>query len=534
VPLSDLFGAETLFARYLDGADALLLDQLPHFAGGAKDWLRPASAPVTVDAEAREKFLHELADTNAALGVDAALVERVRKASAGSIRFVVTGQQPGAVGGPLMTLYKIASAIAVAREVEEKAGVQCVPLYWVGSDDVDFSEIRELVLVTDQLEPVSSKFNSTDFEAGSAVGNVSASADRQLWEGVSDMISNLPGAGRVSGVLSDCLRDGGDHGEVVARLLVVLTKGMIAVVDGRDPGLRRVTRDLILKYFDDEDEVKSMVAASGEQLASAGYHAQLELGTDSGVFLVQEGRRQKVPVAKREDARQQVENDITSASAGVVLRNLIQDAVFQPVAVVLGPAEVAYRAQLASAYLHMGVERPIVFPRMFATVVPSEIAEAGAHTRVPMRDLVIEPLKFRSAVYTGMVDPETSEVADDLLVAFRSNSRLLLEAAAKALDERGIDKFKKRIADTEKRLIQTLLTVNDTGKVAALQRWPGLAYVTDLFARREKPQERYLSLLTPFLFGNPDAIDSILELAASHVAATMDGHPEHVVYSFTL
>src|SRR5213078_2374491 len=53
---------------------------------------------------------------------------------------VTTGQQPGLFTGPLYTIYKALSAIALARRLERERGVPVVPVFWVAGDDHDFAE----------------------------------------------------------------------------------------------------------------------------------------------------------------------------------------------------------------------------------------------------------------------------------------------------------------------------------------------------------------------------------------------------------
>ena len=55
---------------------------------------------------------------------------------------VVTGQQPGFLGGPLYVLYKALSAIALARWTEANCGAPCVPVFWVAGEDHDIDEVR--------------------------------------------------------------------------------------------------------------------------------------------------------------------------------------------------------------------------------------------------------------------------------------------------------------------------------------------------------------------------------------------------------
>ena len=60
--------------------------------------------------------------------------------TAGEVLVVTTGQQPGLFSGPLYTVYKALSAIALARRLERERRVPVVPVFWVAGDDHDFAE----------------------------------------------------------------------------------------------------------------------------------------------------------------------------------------------------------------------------------------------------------------------------------------------------------------------------------------------------------------------------------------------------------
>src|SRR5881409_4196382 len=60
--------------------------------------------------------------------------------AAGEVLVITTGQQPGLFTGPLYTVYKALSAIALARRLERERRVPVVPVFWVAGDDHDFAE----------------------------------------------------------------------------------------------------------------------------------------------------------------------------------------------------------------------------------------------------------------------------------------------------------------------------------------------------------------------------------------------------------
>src|SRR6476646_9891092 len=96
-----------------------------------------AAAARSTDAE----VVAVLREQQARLPASAARAAAVDALACGGAAVVATGQQVGLFLGPLYGLYKAASAIAVARELQRESGVPCVPLFWLQTEDHDFAEI---------------------------------------------------------------------------------------------------------------------------------------------------------------------------------------------------------------------------------------------------------------------------------------------------------------------------------------------------------------------------------------------------------
>ena len=67
---------------------------------------------------------------------------------AGDALCVTTGQQPGLFLGPLFTMYKALSAVALAAGLQHRLERPVVPVFWVAGDDHDFLEAAEHGRVT--------------------------------------------------------------------------------------------------------------------------------------------------------------------------------------------------------------------------------------------------------------------------------------------------------------------------------------------------------------------------------------------------
>ncbi|RLI72748.1 hypothetical protein DRO91_04170, partial [Candidatus Heimdallarchaeota archaeon] len=69
------------------------------------------------------------------------------------VKFVITGQQPGFLTGPLYTIYKTLSAINYAEKYSTKE-LKLIPLFWNASEDHDVEEVNNIWILNKQNEIV--------------------------------------------------------------------------------------------------------------------------------------------------------------------------------------------------------------------------------------------------------------------------------------------------------------------------------------------------------------------------------------------
>ena len=60
---------------------------------------------------------------------------------------VIGGQQAGFLGGPLFTTYKILSVLRAASWLADRLGTCVVPIFWLATEDHDFTEINRIRLL---------------------------------------------------------------------------------------------------------------------------------------------------------------------------------------------------------------------------------------------------------------------------------------------------------------------------------------------------------------------------------------------------
>lgn len=527
VPVERLAGSTPLYRDFVSRPDSRVHRRVGGFRSDAEAWRRALAPARGVDARLIERMVAD----NTALGASRETLDRLRALAGGETRAVLTGQQPGVVGGVLLALYKAATAAALAHEIEARWRTPCVAIFWLGSDDDDFEEIRELAIVGDALSVVSASVDAAAHAPGRRVGDIAGADVARVWEAVGPFLPKGDGARDVSVRVGAAVRAGDDLGRIAARVLVGFTEGKLAVVDGREPSLREASREMLLSFFDREDALRSLVREGGEALVAEGYHAQLDTGTDSGLFLVRDGTRRRIPPEARDTARAEFARDITTASPGVVARNLVQDAVFAPAAVVLGPAEIAYRAQLARVYDVLGVEKPVAFPRLAATFVPPAVAGAVDEYGVDAALLSTDPAAWVAGVMRALESARTASAAQAFEDVFRTEASRFVAVVSERLDARAREKLERRVAELASRVTTTVRGAVEQDSLAAASKWPWLSRAAELFARSGEAQERFLSALVPYTFHGRDAWNLVGDVAADHVRDALDGRVLHRVYS---
>ena len=110
---------------------------------------------------------------NRAWGACAKTLENIQRLRDGA-HAVVTGQQVGLFGGPVLGLFKVASVLSLAKQVES-AGVDCVPVFWMASEDHDLAEVNQSLLLTADFQLAPFRVE-TEGKADSPVADVRLAA----------------------------------------------------------------------------------------------------------------------------------------------------------------------------------------------------------------------------------------------------------------------------------------------------------------------------------------------------------------------
>jgi bacillithiol biosynthesis cysteine-adding enzyme BshC len=360
-----------------------------------------------------------------AIEASGAAKQRLESVAAGRGVVVTTGQQPGLFGGPIYTLSKALSALALADALQKATGVPVAPVFWAATDDTDFKEASSTVIAVpgaaqllriDHSEPLGRPMSvmplgdtSTELEA------LARSAASTIDRTPLDLLARFYTPDATIG------------SAYVAFLRALFAPLGIAVLDASHPATRAAAKTELTTALEKADEIATAVSDRNRELEAAGFPPQVQdVPGLSLVFSAASGGRKRIPIKA---GRKHLASD--DLGPNVLLRPVIERAILPTATYIGGPAEIAYFAQIAPIANVLGVARPAILPRWSCTIIephverimeklhlvpddlrdPHEAESRVARSRLPTR--VIEELNETRAMLESRLDALTKSVVEE-------------------------------------------------------------------------------------------------------------------------
>lgn len=373
-------GSASFLDRYRSG------DLAPYFVRAPGDLGAGLDRPPLDDPDGLADALAEQARARGDLPAQLDAIERLRDPAT---RAIVTGQQAGLLLGPTFTLSKAITALRLARRLDRPER-PVVAVFWVASQDHDTAEIDHAYLLTreERLERLSLPFPG-ERPAGRTPW-------RAAWtERLDDRLAELA-PGEPGDDARRRIREAYGEADTVAdafsRLLGSLLgdQGLI-VLDPMRHGIAQRFAPVLLRDLRHPRAGSDAIRDAGDRLRARGLRPQLGRSEDATNLFVQEtpdGPRKLLRYDGRrfhpdgsperrwthDDLEARLADDPLAITPAAGLRPVVQDAALPTAAVVVGPGELRYFAQLRGVYEHHEVPMPTIWPRAFATVLEPPVA----------------------------------------------------------------------------------------------------------------------------------------------------------------
>lgn len=339
-------------------------------------WMKDEAGAIRYDPARRERVAAILLRQNEAWGASPKALENIRRLRAGAAT-VVTGQQVGLFGGPLFSIFKALTAVKLAESATH-GGIDCVPVFWLATEDHDLEEVSHILLPGPEglLQTVAT---ATAGRPNAPVGSVRFGTEIQA---AVDQVGTLLGESEAVASLRACYRPGENFGTSFAGLFAQwFAEWGVILLDAADPELHHIAEPIYRAALERSQPLEEALQARGQELEAFGYHQQVKVTPSSSLlFVLNDGARTSVHrsgndfvIDQQKVSLEQLLSRLASApqdfSGNVLLRPVVQDYLLPTLAYTGGSAEVAYFAQAAVVYQALlGRVTPIV-PRFSATLI---------------------------------------------------------------------------------------------------------------------------------------------------------------------
>ncbi len=399
-PITVLPHISQLYREYLAMAESAADAPVRQWYGAepfAGRWMGSAAA-----VGDRDKLADLLKAQSVEFGAGVAALENIERLRAGA-RAVVTGQQVGLLGGPLLTILKAATAVARAKQATKATGVEHVPVFWLATEDHDLAEVNQVSLLTKtEVETLRAELKVS---VAKPVGGVEIGPEI---EAVLSRAEELLGCGPGCEMLRECYAPTETYkptlGGAFARLMARIFKqqGLI-VMDAAGRGFHELGASTLRYAIEHAEELEAGLLARTKELESGGYHAQVLVAAGhSLLFLVDGVSGERAALRRTTDGGWKaggrsyataeligiLESEPERISPNALLRPVFQDTILPTAAYVGGPAEIAYFAQSAVAYKAILGRVTPVLPRFSATLIEPAVGMAMDSHEVSLGDVL--------------------------------------------------------------------------------------------------------------------------------------------------
>jgi bacillithiol biosynthesis cysteine-adding enzyme BshC len=287
---------------------------------------------------------------------------------------ITTGHQLNIFTGPLYFIYKIVTAINLAKDLKAKFP-ECnfVPVYWMATEDHDFEEINHVKVEDRKL--------TWDKKASGATGRLSTDDITEVlvaykgYLGISENGTELAAIVEAAYGTSRKLSD-------ATRILVNALFGQygLVCVDADDHALKQQFSEIVRKDITEENSFRH-ISESNAALEALGYKPQVN-PREINFFYMVDGLRERIvkegdnytvlnsPISFNElQLGEEISSFPERFSPNVVMRPMYQEIILPNLAYIGGGAETTYWLQLKANFDHYQVAFPVLVLRNSAQII---------------------------------------------------------------------------------------------------------------------------------------------------------------------
>jgi bacillithiol synthase len=432
--------------------------------------------------------------------------------AAGEVLVVTTGQQPGLFTGPLYTVYKALSAIALAARLERERRVPVVPVFWVAGDDHDFHEANSALVLNGAGEPTRIVLRERPADAPATPLSREPCGPEVLTalDQIRGVTPESEFKGEVLSWLQAAYQPDTNLADACAAALQALLGGYgLAVLRPYATSVKREMAPWLLRTLE-------LTLPDGlSPVLLEGSLGRDRLRGEDGAFVTRRGGERFV----RADLEKIAADTPDRLSPNVLLRPVVEAALLPTVAYLAGPGELRYLAETGPLYRALEVTPQTPVPRWSGLLIEARVARVSDKHHLDTSDFDGPPGALEARVVREQLPAEVNAALEALRREVRTSYDRLAAGVAQ-LDptlERTVESARNAALassqDIEKKLVAALKRGNET-IVSQLSRARASLYPGGV------PQERALTYASMAIRYGPPLLAALHDEVARWAVAS--------------
>ncbi|MEO1262935.1 MAG: bacillithiol biosynthesis cysteine-adding enzyme BshC [Bacteroidota bacterium] len=414
----------------------------------------------------RETLVEVLQRQYSGLEVPQIVSDNIEKLRNENTFTIITAHQPSLFTGPLYYVFKIISAINLAKKLKANyPEFEFIPVFISSGEDHDFAEVNHLHL-----------FNQTlTWESGQTgpVGHMDTSSLAGVLERLGSVLGESENAKHINNLIQKTHTDKVNYARAAYELAVELFKkeGLV-VLNTNDPALKRLFIPAIKEEIFHEVS-RPLVEATFVELEKAGFPAQA-MPRDINFFYIKDNVRERIVYENekytvlntdlrftKEELETEIDRYPEHFSPNVVMRPIYQEMILPNLAYVGGGGEIAYWLERKSQFAHFGINFPMLVRRDSAMWIDAGSLKKMGKANLEIKDLwkdtdrlIKEYVVENGEVEISLEDEKATlkamyeQLAQKAKTINQSLEKLVLAEHAKA--NKSIDQIETRLLRAEK------------------------------------------------------------------------------------
>ncbi|MCQ6273992.1 bacillithiol biosynthesis cysteine-adding enzyme BshC [Bacillus sp. V3B] len=447
---------------------------------------------------------------------------------------VIGGQQAGILTGPLYSIHKIISIIALARQKEAELNIPVVPVFWIAGEDHDFQEVNHIYL--EKEGDVQKVVYPEKVLEKKMVSDITI--DKEICiEWVEEIIEALGETNHTKELLAfmrTSISQSNTFVDFFAHIVMALFKddGLL-VIDSADSGLRSLEKEIFVSQIEQVTQITSCVKEVQHELADEGFHRSIDISDQAAnLFYYDEQHKERILLEfdsvkqcfigkngelqfSRVELLQIASEFPDKLSNNVVTRPMTQELLFPTLAFIAGPGEIAYWAELKQAFERFSIKLPPIVPRLNITLLDRSVQTDLQELGLSLEDVLAKGTEKQQDDYLLSVkDPEFECIFQHTKEQLLENYRLIelrIDKGLSPLFEKNQANILKQIEFMEEKVSSMLMEKHDV----VLKKF---SRVNHKLHPLGAPQERILNAL---YYMNHYGISFLAEL--TNLSYTFDG-----------